>query len=171
MSSSHTPLVRIAAGLLLVAAVTASSAALASETYPERLQSALDMPCTPPCTVCHRDSNGGMGTATQPFGAAMTNAELTLKAPDGIPLALAVLASKSIDSDGDGVTDTEELREGSNPNAAGESVLCATYGCGAHIVPEAPSRSASKGPGAWFLLALATLAVAFRRRRGPVKVR
>ncbi|MBK7582947.1 MAG: hypothetical protein IPI67_22475 [Myxococcales bacterium] len=171
MSAKSSFFTGVAAGLALAVGIVAPSVAQASPTFPPELQADLDMPCAPPCTLCHRDSNGGVGTAVQPFGAAIKNAGLTLKSPEKLPKALARLEAESADSDGDGVTDVDELREGRNPNTPGEGLLCATYGCGARVVRDTPGRSDAEGQDVWFLLAFAAGAVAVRRRSGQGKVR
>jgi MYXO-CTERM domain-containing protein len=137
--------------------------ASASPSFPGRLQEELDMPCAPQCTLCHRDTNGGQGTAVQPFGEAMKNAGLRLKQPDLIPVALNKLAEGGYDSDGDGVTDVNELKEGRNPNQPGEGVLCPTYGCTAGGSTKPP-----RTPLAALIAGLA-LAIVRRKRRKASK--
>lgn len=103
------------------------------------------MPCAPPCTICHRDTNGGLRTVVQPFGLAMMDAGLGFFAPETVPDALSVLLGEETDSDGDGEADVEELSVGQDPN--GELDLCgrsAAYGCFNSI---APGRPSVPGPG------------------------
>lgn len=132
-----TRLTIVAAFFVLSAGVLFSSRAAASPTYPGELQALLDMPCVPQCTLCHRDNNGGRGTVVTPFGQAMRQAGLVYKRPDLIQPALDKLQQEGVDSDGDGVGDVDELRQGRNPNQPGEGVLCVKYGCGASVAPDA----------------------------------
>jgi hypothetical protein len=156
-------------------------AASASEPYPGKIQETLGLECAPACTICHRDLLGGRNTVTQPFGKAIRGtAFLECCNPDLIPDALGALSSGSCtpspggvpqqgncDSDGDGVTDIDELIAGRDPNPGGVE-FCAgpKYGCGAHIAP-AESRID------WFslLMAGATAAVLVRKVRRSRKPR
>lgn len=130
----------------------------ASESYPGAMQEELDMPCAPPCTVCHQSNQGGIGTIKpDSFGAAVVERGLGFREDDCIPAALAAVESgatgdacagtlgpgsgASVDSDGDGAGDLQELREGTDPNGSANASLCAlTYGCGARIAPEPRSH-------------------------------
>jgi hypothetical protein len=51
--------------LLVVTSLAASAPAAASPTFPEAIRDALDLPCRPECTICHRDQDGGYGTVVQ----------------------------------------------------------------------------------------------------------
>jgi hypothetical protein len=130
-----------------------SGSAFASPSFPGELQDQLDMPCVPQCTLCHRDSNGGVGTATRPFGAAVQSAGLELKRPDLIATVLAALERGRFDSDEDGILDVDELRQGDNPNQSGQGFLCATYGCTARVAPAAADSALV--PSIGILLAVA----------------
>ena len=65
----------------------------ASPTYPGQLQKDLGMPCAPPCTLCHRDQNGGLCTVDKPFGLSMYGAGLRGQSPDGLRAAEKTLES------------------------------------------------------------------------------
>lgn len=135
--------------------------AQASPSFPGELESQLDMPCAPACTVCHRDARGGVGTAVQPFAQAMVGAGLELKKPELIAPALEALELGAVDSDNDGVADVDELENGDNPNQTGEGVLCVTYGCAGSVASRAPADGV-----AW--LAALTLAVLLGTRARQV---
>ena len=62
---------KLSALMLGAALLVVTPQASASSSYPGEIQSALNMDCAPPCTVCHRDQNGGTGTAQKPFAQAM----------------------------------------------------------------------------------------------------
>jgi hypothetical protein len=143
-------------------------AAGASPTYPAAIKddlktlNAADMPCTPPCTICHRDALGGRGTVIKPFGLAMIENGLVFQDTDALARALAALKASGVDSDGDGVTDIDELSAGHDPNVSGPAALCVSlprYGCGASVAPDRPA-----GAGA-FLFGLLAWLVARRGGR------
>jgi len=132
----------LGAGVLSAALWTGS--AEASQNYPSAMQSALDMPCVPPCTICHVTDLGGAGTAIKPFVNALRGAGPVGPGNEaGLLQALAntKAASPPVDSDSDGTDDIAELTEGTDPNAKGEARVCGpAYGCGAHISRTPPAR-------------------------------
>jgi len=133
----------------------------ASPDYPEALEKAADAPCPPPCTVCHRDTNGGAGTVVKPFGEAMINAGLDANDVGLLQTAVDTLRQDKTDSDGDGTSDIDELAQGQDPNAAGNGALCGpTYGCGARV----EARGPVDGVGALATLGVLLLLGASTRR-------
>lgn len=158
----HRPVVLGSAFLLVL---LACANAQASPSFPGELESQLDMPCAPACTVCHRDARGGVGTAVQPFAQSMILGGLVLKKPESIAPALQAVRTNLIDSDNDGATDVDELARGDNPNQEGEGVLCVTYGCAGNVAARAPAEGV-----AWLCsLVLAVLLgsrVGMSRRKG-----
>jgi len=163
------------AGVGFALLLSYSAPSLAHSTFPSDMESQLGMSCLPACTICHKDNLGGFGTINKPFGKAMQENGL-LFVPASLPGALQALEAAGTDSDGDGVGDVTELREGQDPN--GDSDLCsvqAVYGCGAHIASRPPEPDAL-APLASLLTALvlgASLHRNLRRRRskaeGPQK--
>lgn len=158
----------VLAALVALLCVLGARPAHASPGYPGQLSKDLGLPCAPPCTVCHRDRNGGLYTVDKPFGLSMYAAGLRGQSPDGLRAAEKSLESTTppTDSDGDGVGDIQELKDGTDPNSSDNANLCnegPAYGCGAHVAP----RSRIDGLGA-LLGALAgfVLLVGMRRRRG-----
>src|SRR4051794_37885018 len=119
------------------------SASHAHSTFPTVIQKDLDMPCVPACTICHKDTLGGFGTVTEPFGKSMQSVGLIFIDPSVQP-ALNKLEAADTDSDGDGIGDIVELRAGQDPNGTvdlcGQAALAARYGCGAHIAPRSPGQ-------------------------------
>lgn len=155
-----------AAALVLLCAARAQ----AHSTFPTLIAADLNMPCVPACTICHRDTLGGFGTVSEPFGKAMQVAGLNFTEPSLSP-ALTKLEQDQTDSDGDGEGDIAELREGRDPNGkidlCGQAALAARYGCGAHIATPPSQNDASPAVGA-LLTALvlgASLQRNARRRR------
>jgi hypothetical protein len=145
----------------LVGALLAPALAVASPDYPERLSDELGLQCIPQCTVCHETLEGGIGTATKPFGLSMQiNGGLKDKDSDLIPIALA-----TCNSDQDDLPDVEELRQGRDPNVPGAGLLCGPeYGCGARIEPRGTTDWAA-------VVAAALMALGFvvSRRRARSK--
>ncbi|MBM4280574.1 MAG: hypothetical protein FJ137_07370 [Deltaproteobacteria bacterium] len=91
-------------------------AALASSNYPGDLQSHLDAPAAPACTLCHQSPGGG-DTVVTPFGLAMKDEGLTGFGQTALLTgALDALEAAATDSDGDGTGDVDELRAGRDPN-------------------------------------------------------
>jgi hypothetical protein len=101
-----------------------SSLAVASPTFPPAIQDHLELACEPDCTNCHTRPEGGLGTARQPFGLAMQQGGLSAGRPEKIPAALDHLDGIGSDVDSDGTPDIEELKNGTNPNAANEPLKC-----------------------------------------------
>ena len=154
---------KLSALMLGAALLVVTPQASASSSYPGEIQSALNMDCAPPCTVCHRYQNGGTGTAQKPFAQAMIDVgDLVGQDAALVKPALDKLAAAGTDSDGDGTSDVDELRAGTDPNIAGDSPICGpTYGCGAHV-----AREQSVDPSALLLAAITALGlVALGRRR------
>lgn len=140
--------------------------ALAKPEFVEPLQEATDAPCLPQCNICHSSVSGG-GEPVQPFVESLESVAGEVESEEAIRWAVAQLEQQNIDSDGDGVGDIEEIRQGDDPNYAGDALICQPeVGCGAHIAP-----TTTHSP--WRLNAtLASLAllvgVRLRRRRSSL---
>jgi hypothetical protein len=141
----------------------------ASQSFPTELASAAGMPCTPACTVCHRDNEGGSGTVVQPFGIAMfLRGGVQSAKPETVAPAFERIRAEleAGDSDKDQVSDLRELVAGTDPNVYGAVSLCIPeYGCGAHVA-KSPPRDV-RGPFALLLAGLAV--VGLLRRQRPVR--
>jgi len=182
MTHSITPLAiarRCGLATVCCALTLVASPAAASPTYPGVIQDALGSPCAPPCTVCHRTNQGGLGTiAPDSFGAAMVEFGGLRAADEGaLRCALQLLdpgcASRpecaadtldcaSVDTDADGHADVAELRDSTDPNSSGNAALCGPrYGCGATVA------GTSRTGDSYLLLVAAAAAVglAAARRR------
>ena len=140
--------------------VAAPRVARAVQTYPSEIQAHLGLSYTPPCTVCHANNNGGLGTVVSPFGEAMMAHGLSTDF-NTLDRALDALATSNVDSNGDGVTDIRQLKEGKDPNtgAALSNVEREQFGCGLRVAGRTGQRPAL------ILTGLAFLAVCRRARR------
>lgn len=151
----------------LVGLTTFGSArsAHASSDFPAALQKALQAQpqfagttfCVPLCTACHNTTQGGPQNIN-PFGhnlefyggLALGNADADAKVLGAVtryfmatPAAGVPQVGGKWDSDNDGVSDEQELKDLSSPSLArprGEHEFCSdlAYGCGARIAPAPP---------------------------------
>jgi hypothetical protein len=143
----------LAAALVLVPAV-----ARAMPTFPSAIATHLGSQHVPDCTVCHQGTPT-KGTATTPLAVAMQSRGLTSSNPSSIYSSLDALAADHVDSDGDGIQDVDELKNGWDPNFPSypdggpipggvmPSTLTPSYGCtvarigrGSHRDPDWSSR-------------------------------
>jgi hypothetical protein len=147
-----------------------SASAQASLEFPSAVSEALGMPCPPNCTTCHATEAGGLFTVVKPFGIALKGGApasmivITPKSVESLRAALDKMrtANPPIDSDGDGVSDIDELSAGNDPNNKGDARICGpNYGCGAHISRVPPARSGTALAIAGSVAAL--MALGFRR--------
>ena len=166
MRSTKTPalLVRHAAAVGFAAALTfAAGAVRASPTFPAYLQEKLNMPCTPQCVLCHRTEAGGRTTATKPFGSTVVQYGASAGDTNSLGTAIDQIERQgTVDSDGDGMLDITELREGSDPDVKGAGHLCGPeYGCACGT-----PRSSTDSLAALLAAAVATSLVWNARRRG-----
>lgn len=163
------PVVRALVNLsLLAVTVSWAGAAAASPTFPEALAEAAGMgSCTPGCSVCHQDNNGGQGTASKKFATSMLVGGLLPMNPGTVKIAVESLRGSNKDTDGDMKSDIAELAAGQDPNFPGGTSICIpTYGCGARIAP-APAHAA----GVAGLLTAFGLALLGRRARARSRSR
>jgi hypothetical protein len=150
-------------GSALLGLMTVVVPASATPSFPGVIGAELGLSYEPPCAVCHRDGVTGNGTVTTPFGRSLLARGLVRGDDASLKSALAKLAADSVDSDGDGVPDLDELHSGSDPNVeGGESLMgpAPAYGCGARVAPGARFEG-------WGALVVALgLAIGLRRRSG-----
>lgn len=128
--------------------------ALASSIFPPDVQTRWSLTAEPACALCHTNGITGLGTVTTPFGK---NVHLVYGAQaeneTSLYTALDQMADAGVDSDGDGTSDYDELKAGTDPNVGlktGPGAL--KYGCGADVVPS-------------LFAVLAVLLLALRRRQ------
>ncbi len=148
---------RLALGALLVTAPAA-----ASDEFPPEIVKHLGLSAdkTPDCTLCHATEAGGLGTVTTLFGKQGLARGLQASDTSSLDTYLDASAAEGTDSDGDGVPDIQELKNGTDPNAApGQATIePATYGCSMGVEPRTGSSLAG--------LVAALCLLGHRRRRG-----
>ena len=142
---------------LAAAFLLAARPAHASATFPAEIQKQLGLSYTPSCALCHANGVTGLGTATTKFATSMKARGLVANDLASLDTALAALEAEGTDSDGDGVPDITELKNGTNPNGGG---VPPTYGCFS-----VTGQGLAGSPAALWLLALAA-ALELRRRPG-----
>ncbi|HEY3357328.1 MAG TPA: hypothetical protein VGQ83_29025 [Polyangia bacterium] len=149
---------RALVALVLVAA--AAGPAAATPNLPAALTAHLQAPVEPHCRVCHEGGVTGRGTVTTPFGLAMMARGLVAYDEGSLTTALDRMATDAVDSNHNGVTDIDELKAGTDPNAGAAPADVPVYGCAV----------SSRAPAGGLVLVL-VLVLALARRgwnRGPV---
>lgn len=128
------------AAFVVTSALGLTSLARATPQYPGAIDAELATSCPDPlsrCLICHTTAAGGK-TAFQPFALTLqANGFYRPNDPNGLRTTLRLLAlpANNPDSDEDGVTDLDELRQCRNPSG-GEFDSVPEYGCdGARVAP------------------------------------
>ena len=154
---------------LLVALV--GGPALASSTFPAVVQTHLSLSAPPPqsCALCHTNGITGTGTVNTPFGMALRAKGAVATNEAALATALDQLQSGNVDSDGDGLSDIQELENGTDPNVANGAdggTGGGAGGGGGTSFPPPPiyGCGASSVPGLLGAAGLLLLAVLRRRR-------
>jgi len=150
----------ISALLLGLVSLCAAHTAHASQNYPPLLQAALEKQfnqsfCVPLCTACHLTTAGGPGSINSFGGNLELHAGLqkidgttvepaiqkwfATQPPAGAPLN----AMGEVDSDGDGIGDATELKNGDSPSlpaprGIGQFCTDLRYGCAGGRIAAAP---------------------------------
>jgi len=146
----------------VVVAVLIPSTALASRRFPAQVATELGLSYVPACSLCHMKGNTGPGTAETPVALSMKARGLQSGGRASVSSALAALGNDRVDSDGDGITDVDELRMGTDPNSPESTSLAGradpSFGCSV-------GGGQGRGERGGFLAFLAPLALSMRRRR------
>lgn len=136
-----------------------ASVADAKPSFPGQIESYLNLSYVPPCSLCHIDGVTGGQTVVTPFGYSIVKHGLS-GGKSGMNTALDAMKASGVDSDGDGVTDIDELIRGTDPSSAANGELSgpkSSSGCAA-------SGGGSTAPGA-LAAGVAALALLLSRRR------
>jgi len=149
---------------MLTSLLLASSLAHASGNFPGELQTWAEVPCVPSCILCHATAVGSGGTATQPLALALQERGLSAGDSDALLRALDALEADGADSNGDGTSDTEQLRAGANPNTG--EVFCGATGEAVTELPRYGCLQTARGTLSPFAL-LGLGALLTLRRRAP----
>ena len=119
--------------LVAVAVVVAPLAARATPNFPAAIARDLQLSAPPPCTICHATNDGGAGTVVKPFGKYLVSRGLAPFDESSLAGALAAAAGERHDSDGDGITDIDALKQGLDPNGSSHAPTLEdpSFGCSA----------------------------------------
>jgi hypothetical protein len=152
-----------------LAVLFACGVARASPTYPPTIADHLMISCQPPCTICHRDLSGGLGTVNKRFGQNLQALYgLTSENPSLLISALDKAKADNLDSDGNGPdsggdTDINALLACRDPNQPpGSNIQGPQWGC-------ATAHGAGKGAAAVGLFGAMCVLTTLRRRRRRAK--
>ncbi len=146
--------------LPVVCALLLPSAARASGSFPAVVERAVPG-AKVTCATCHRSLDAGADLTS--FGAALKARGAVGKDDASLEAALARMKADSVDSDGDGARDLDELAWGGDPNEPDLPPL----------VPEEPTygwcaQGRGRATGPWLLLGLVAV---LRGVRGPAPAR
>jgi hypothetical protein len=143
----------------LVALVAAPAPAWARREFPDIIATTLEgsQPAhVPPCSVCHLGGKTSGDTVFTPFAWAMRLRGLG-DTTASVRTAILKVQSDGVDSDGDGVSDADEIIKGTDPNNAGTAVDLQDPQLGCNLGGGAPVGTLG--------LAVAAALLLIRRRR------
>jgi len=123
---------------VLLAALSVPGVARAEPPFPEAIQQAAGLECTPQCTLCHTDPNGGPNWANKKVGIAIgTNGVHKGSSGDDVKKAYAAIEAKAKMGDPAAALVVNSLTASKDPDT-GEAICQITYGCGAHVAKTTP---------------------------------
>jgi len=149
---------------LALAAVTVGKVAGASADYPAAIQMKAILTYTPKCTLCHANIDGSDGKVATDFGRTLWALGMRGSDVGSLQSALDKDRARQWDTDGDGVTDVNELIGASDPSGPALSQFPPPeHGCAIGNV--GTSRRAHGNRWAAFVVVGVFLTSHFRRRR------
>jgi hypothetical protein len=118
------------AGFAFASVALLFGAAQARPDFPPDIARHVSATVAPACSVCHLEGKTGGITVVTPFALALRAHGFT-DSSDTLLTALDEMATDGTDSDGDGFSDVEELRAGTDPNSPvpGAATADTSYGC------------------------------------------
>ena len=143
LSAEWVSLMRTPPLLLLGLVLGAPLAARATPDFPAAIARDLQLSAPPPCTICHATNQGGAGTVTKPFGKYLVSRGLVPFDESSLATALAAAAGEQHDSNGDGISDIDALKQGLDPNGSPSPVLSS------RILDSAVPRAAGTEAPGW----------------------
>ena len=149
--------------LVFLGVLLSTATAAASPKFSDRLADTLDLPCPPTCLLCHTEAKGGAATANTKFGITLRRAGLECCSISEFDDIIDELADAETDSDGDGIPDIEELRDGTDPNKKSKT---AEIDCAPQPVSDGctSTGTASASSALSLVIGLSVLSLARRRR-------
>jgi hypothetical protein len=142
--------------------------------YPQVVQDTLHLQTPPDCILCHTSDVGGAGTATKPFARTLEQFGLGAALDPGLlASALDQVQTCKTDSDGDGISDVDEITNDGDPN---DGQGTPTSQCGDVYTGPLAQTGCSLRPGAptsslFVLLGGAAFAWSVVQRRRKARVR
>lgn len=139
-------------GLVIVGSALLPTSAEATQKFPSGIYNYLlptftVKPYAPPCSLCHDRGSTGPGTAQTPFALSAKARGLAPGDTQSLDNALTAMDRDEVDSDGDGIADIQELRDGTDPNTPGDVSLVTESGpdagCGGNTKPRSPRVTAA----------------------------
>lgn len=135
----------------------------ASENFPEAIEEAAGMPCTPSCTLCHGVTPGTIDTfQNRKLGATLFTINGVVPPRDAAKLKAAYQVYSMDQANAANVTN---LKNGIDPETGDDLCAGPTYGCGAHVAKKAPPTDFSAP--LWVIGAVVAGALLRRRTSSP----